>query len=112
MNDRELLKMAAKALRAEFSPGSSRRRTGPNWEQWEWDGPIGIVLGRRVLYPLTNNGDLFRVASQLKINIDFQDCSTWHRTQSGHLIQEYWGEDFGNIENAILRVAAEIGRSM
>lgn len=69
MNDRQLLELAAKACGGEFSPGTTQTRTGPTWNSWAWTGPEGIVLDKRVTYPLTNDGDAFRLAVKLKMQV-------------------------------------------
>lgn len=61
--------------------------------------------------PRDDDGDRLRLARALGISIDFADCCAWKRMPNGELIQEFWGGDFGDEAHAVLRAAAEIGRS-
>lgn len=55
--------------------------------------------------------DALTLAERLKINIDFQDCSVWHRFDDGRLVQDYWGGDYDpSFMLALVRCAAAIGR--
>ena len=91
-SDRELLALAAKAV------------NGGAWHPLTHDTPNGKWS------PLTDDGDRYRLISALKINIDWYDECAWIRLPSGELIQEFWGEEYGDEPHAVLRVAAEIGR--
>lgn len=105
MSDRELLTMAAKAAGIEITwenslPHPQRIeyfRGMPNYFVWN---------------PLTDDGDRYRLAQKLRINIDFADGCAWHRSPLGGLIQEFWGEDCPDEAHAIVGIAAEIGKAM
>jgi len=100
MEDKELLELAAKAAGLEFSYknefAGGKIKTGDCTVWWT---------------PLHDDGDRYRLARTLGISIDFEDCCAWKRLPSGSLIQEYWGGECGDEANAIVRVAAEIGRT-
>lgn len=102
MDDKELLKLAAKAIGGELSLGTSMRRTGPTWETWEWRGPIGIRLGPFTIYPMINNGDALVVA--VKIGL--------HLTGIGALCLEDGEDELSAARRAIVRAAAEIGKTL
>ncbi|MNR32399.1 hypothetical protein D3C85_1499830 [compost metagenome] len=122
MNERELLELTAKAIGGEFSPGTTKTRTGPNWETWEWTGPMGIILDSRLHYPLTDNGDAFRVAADLSLDIQY-DCypaaMNDNRRKAFRVrvwAYQWFKEDFDDnskmeaIRRVIVQAAANIGR--
>jgi len=101
--DRELLELAAKV--AGYVVHQYDETKGSCWiwngERYHW------------WCPLTDDGDRYRLARTLGINIDFAECYAWKRLPSGNLIQEFWGGDTGIDEaHAIVRaaVAAAIGK--
>lgn len=104
ITDRELLELAAKAAGYD---------TGHRWnaERLLIDSPVialcipGVSTGWN---PLDNDGDRYRLIRKLAINIDFHDCCAWKRLPNGNLIQEFWGEEYGDEAHAIVRAAAEI----
>lgn len=107
--DRELLELAAKAagLKLDVS-GTNGGRKGQGFD----------VMGNAVLdwhngetwNPLTDDGDRMRLARELGISIDYQDCCAWKRLPSGDLLQEFWGGECGDEAHAVVRVAAQIGK--
>lgn len=110
MNDRKLLEMAAKAA-GHTVDGLAREHCAylPN-------DAIHLCVrneqgGHTVWNPLTDDGDLMRLARRLGISIDYADKSAWTRLPLGGLIQDYWGGDWGDEAHAIVRVAAEIGKA-
>ncbi|MBR0883049.1 hypothetical protein ABIF65_004260 [Bradyrhizobium japonicum] len=92
--DRELLELAAKAigLNLRYNYLGGRDANQP------WD-------------PLTDDGDRYRLIRDLGMSICFKECTIYKRQINGDLIQEWWGGDCGDEEHAVLRAAAEIGRS-
>lgn len=99
-NDRELLELAAKAagyIRIADTFDSEKGIQMINWAYWN---------------PLNDFGDRYRLAQQLGLAIDFSECTVWKRLSDNALIQEYWGGDYGDEGYAIVRAAAEIGRTM
>jgi len=62
--------------------------------------------------PLIHEGERYRLARDLRMSIDFDDCYVCKRFPDHTLIQEFWGGECGDEAHAVLRVAAEIGRRM
>lgn len=62
--------------------------------------------------PLRDDGDRYLLAKTVGISIDFSDCCAWKRLSNGHLIQEFWGGEHGDEPHAVVRAAAEVGKSM
>jgi len=95
MNDRELLELAAKAagLRVNFHPAASY-----NWN------------------PLTSDADALRLAVKLKIAVDFDgiENGTAQAMQTDGArweIEPYGTDPYAATRRAIVRAAAELGRS-
>lgn len=107
MNDRELLELAA---RAAGVPGA--------WiENCPEDGcpTYSCGIGHRgritaLWNPLTDDGDALRLASKLRINLDYIDSTDTVSAQNG----SHWYfealDDYG-VRRAIVQVAAEIGKA-
>lgn len=108
MTDRELLELAAKAVGGEFSPGTTKHRTGATWDEWEWIGPQGITAPCFVgtAYPSIDDGDALRLAVELEIDLSFINGDTHADGQS-----EGGPDKRTNTRRAILRAAAEIGKA-
>lgn len=62
--------------------------------------------------PLRDDGDRYLLAKTVGISIDFSDCCAWKRLPNGDLIQEFWGGEHGDEPHAVVRAAAEVGKSM
>jgi len=64
--------------------------------------------------PYEYDGDLLGLARNLKIRIDYVDCSVWHAHKTLGWIGEYWGDlcECKNDGQAIVAVAAAIGDAM
>ena len=101
MTDKELLSLAAKAARLE-----------PNGVYgWKYEGDDCIWN------PLTDDGDALRLAVKLKMNveIDFDRVDVWLTSNE---TTEYLYDNpeptdpYAATRRAIVRAAAEIGRSM
>ena len=98
MTDRELLKLAAKAVGLKYSD--------LQWSEYEsdlvpWD-------------PINDDGDALRLAVMCKLTITYVANETWPDVIAitGHQITEQVGTDpFAATRRAIVRAAAEIGRS-
>lgn len=110
MTDHELLEMAAKAA------GVSA--------YWSTDGTIQarplfvvsvIVATGTMPYeeewnPLKNDGDAFRLAIRLKMEVDFDDVRVAVRTRQGiKVLEDEGGDLYAATRRAIVRAAAEIG---
>lgn len=102
MSDRELLEFAAKAAEYVLTDGSQGYRTFRCKGGVEWN-------------PLTDDGDALRLAVKLCIEIspcpecDSVACEPKGRPDS--VITTEALDDYG-VRRAIVRAAAEIGRSM
>ena len=102
MDDRELLELAAKAAGIEdtgvVADGIAHRFGGGYWN------------------PLTDDGDALRLATTLRLNIEYMDgtdsVAARHdeAAESGAYAVEAL-DDFG-VRRAIARAAAQIGRAM
>ena len=111
MNDKELLKLAAKAagIGLKFSADESvSPRLEKTWTSWN---------------PLTDDGDALRLAVKLDMQVEYLEFSGYARARSRmhhneEWCQEYCMSDMGikdpyaATRRAIVRVAAEIGKSM
>jgi hypothetical protein len=96
VNDRELLKMAAKAMHLpeNFSNAAYMRGWYSNWN------------------PLTDDGDALRLAVSLRMNIDIcQDGTSAYTLMSVECASNPL-DNGAATRRAIVRAAAEIGRSM
>ena len=90
MTDRELLELAAMAAGVELQ--DDHYWSDGFWTRWN---------------PLTDDGDALRLAVKLEMCIDFMDC----RVIAGNLPEVVIDFD-DDYRRAIVRAAAEIGRSM
>lgn len=108
MSDRELLELAAKAAGIEIVPCSCR------YEQWPFKYAEG--QGKRGHWnPLTDDGDALRLASGLCLNVLSSEACVVAEDEKGvECIEYFYGpEDYtSGWRRAIVRAAAEIGRSM
>lgn len=107
MNDRELLELAAKAAGIDLS-----------WDQ-DFGGadflPPLNVIGWKGWAPLADDGDAFRLAVKLTLEIDICHSGIAVRTPKGHKILIDADEEkdgYKATRRAIVRAAAEIGKSM
>lgn len=106
--DKELLEMAA---RAAGIPGKFREGHDPaiygsdecNWGIWDYPS---------MWNPLECNDDAMRLAFQLRINILHHDgrCEVY-QSPAGKSAKVR-GEGLSDLRNAIVRAAAQIGKSM
>lgn len=112
MTDQELLEMAAKAV------GIRGRFTENNPEDGAPCYSSGINVGHRVQIlwnPLTDDGDALRLAVKLEMQLRLRHSEneiSIYGAPEGR-IDEIVGDDpFSATRRAIVRVAAEIGKSM
>lgn len=107
MTDRELLELAAKAAGIEIHPDNidSPIESIITVEEWWWN-------------PLTNDGDALRLAAKLWICIDTEGesiCASIYRAHPKDCIHAH-ERDFDDLSaalrRAIVRAAAELGRTM
>jgi hypothetical protein len=106
MTDRELLELAAKAA-------------GIEWENVPTMGADLLLEKGGVWNPLNDDGDALRLAVKLRLDIGFEKLhlvSVWSDPQDGWIIEhcdDGMGADISEkTRRAIVRAAAEIGRSM
>jgi hypothetical protein len=64
----------------------------------------------RVWNPLTDDGDALRLACKLHINVFIYEDET--STATSGVVAKNWGSVEANTRRAIVRAAAEIGRTM
>lgn len=102
MNDRELLELAAKAAGIPVTPDCHI----PSGGLWLFNVDVD-----RVWNPLADDGDALRLAATLKLTVDFERGVVWG---AGHLDDTCLGrveDDEPSMRRAIVRAAAEIGRT-
>ena len=91
MNDKELLKLAAKAA------GISK----------QWDGSlVDRNHPQRIWNPLTDDGDAFRLMVALRLWRDDPDICCVER------VEDHNGDELSATRKAIVRAAAEIGEML
>lgn len=106
MNDKELLELAAKAI----------KKPRQMWD-YEWCRNHGHMVTKASMWnPLTDDGDALRLA--VKLNIVIWEYYQYERAMAevryGTATGEYWelGEDkYAATRRAIVRAAAEIGKN-
>lgn len=109
MNDRELLEMAARAAGIELIGGSKTPMV------WENGCPLDYM---REWNPLTDDGDALRLAVKLRLEIErskHSECVVYvGEVEAGQLFErsEEKTDIFAAARRAIVRDAAEIGRTM
>jgi hypothetical protein len=107
MNDRELLELAAEAAGIELSDWSSSENGFIRYH----------FVTRHIWNPLIDDADAFRLAVKLEmdieITIDPSNDAKWVWVYlRGHALTESCGNDpYAATRRAIVRAAAEIGRS-
>jgi hypothetical protein len=100
MTDKELLELAAKAAGIELDWD-----VPPKSPPWRMTG-TGEDKGPAAQWtPLTDDGDLFRLAQKLNIVIDFNEGFAEHWSTLRH----HFGDNGRTVHHAVLQVAAEIG---
>ncbi|MBA6068383.1 hypothetical protein [Pseudomonas mosselii] len=115
MSDRELLALAAKAL---DDPKLFANTTGGPWQYW-----IGFCEEMqcdvtRLWNPLEDDGDALRLANSVRLTIYHADLAVVvkHKQYSwewlGEMVPEDGGDRNAAARRAIVRAAAEIGKSM
>ena len=104
MTDRELLELAAKAAGEYISP--------PKGHAISDDLPVVFTYMGKPWNPLTDDGDALRLAVKLKLLIDgCSNCVQTMEQDHGWFYGES-GDEYAKTRRAIVRAAAEIGRSM
>lgn len=106
-SDKELLELAAKAAGIEIKGWAFDK---PYTKCWSQSGNGYSSFDAEYWNPITNTVDRYRLIAELKLGIDFTECTVWKRLLDGTLIQEFWGGECGDEAHAVLRVAAAIGK--
>ena len=101
-NDRELLELAAKAA-------------GIAW--WDSNDTNGLIKHNGILWnPLTDDGDALRLAVKLELEICFNNqeegTTVWCPAIGDWLPEKHGDDPYAATRRAIVRAAAEIGRTM
>ena len=106
MTDKELLELAAKAAGIELTQGYGEPAwrcmfyQDENYECFYWN-------------PIDDDGDALRLAVKLEMELDFSDDETSATKELRVRAVEYHeGDPYAATRRAIVRAAAEIGRSM
>ena len=109
MSDRELLELAAKAAGYQFST-SMRSLSRP---------PVPVILGESGRWkqwdPLHDDGDALRLAVKLELQIRLAHSEneiSVYGAPSGRIDESVFADPYAATRRAIVRAAAEIGRSM
>lgn len=103
MTDRKLLELAAKAAGYTLE-----NNTDANGLYWPWCVELGDNW-----CPLTNDGDAFRLAVRLEIDLQFSCSATWVELAPGHLHHEAHRDDpYAATRRAIVRAAAALGEEL
>ena len=104
MTDRELLELAAKAAGYEYTSDDCTKEIllniEGNYENYPWN-------------PLTDDGDALRLAVKLQIDIGFwlDHASADNCISEKSHYEDYNGDPYAATRRAIVRAAAEIGKS-
>ena len=105
MTDKELLELAAKAAGIELTYVPQNTR--------EWADFRNEHGGETPWNPLTDDGDALRLAVKLEMELDFSDDETSATKELRVRAVEYHeGDPYAATRRAIVKAAAEIGRSM
>ena len=101
--DRELLELAAKAA-----------GIGTTWtDTYRQFFKDGYELGQRAFWnPLTDDGDALRLAVMLRMHVSVYPTRTSVTADDVYLEQLHGVDPMGATRGAIVRAAAEIGRSL
>lgn len=114
MNDRELLELAARAagIKARWFKVNQWRQVGGNRMQTGRDDVFG-THHRKPWNPLTDDGDALRLAVTLDLLVDICRDHTCVCSETVDPILQVQGKEKGEAtRRAIVRAAAEIGKSM
>jgi hypothetical protein len=109
MTDRELLEAAAKAAGKKVHTRNQADRDACG------AGDVGLWIseGQTCWNPLTDDGDALRLAVKLKMTVDITDEASGAGAIGLKWCSEPYKDDpYAATRRAIVRAAAEIGRSM
>jgi uncharacterized protein (DUF1684 family) len=106
MNDKELLELAAKAAEIKLCfirDDMPRNCTGMHESMNIFSAPIWN--------PLTDDGDALRLAVKLFFEIDISNVAISIRSSNGLLFEKVDTDPYTATRRAIVRAAAEIGKT-
>ena len=113
-NDRELLELAAKAAGLPYKYWDGKSVHWPNKGFFFLD-VAGTPFGK-VWNPLTDDGDALRLAVKLELEICFNNqeegTTVWCPAIGDWLPEKHGDAPYAATRRAIVRAAAEIGRTM
>ena len=118
MSDRELLELAAKAAGVDYKPDNKDWKHDDHCAFWDYDDLC--TCGAR-WNPLTDDGDALRLAVKLGLLVDcdsvLQEVEAVlvmrsHEDDYARMSEKYGTDPYAATRRAIVRAAAEIGRSM
>jgi hypothetical protein len=118
MTDRELLELAAKAAGIKYDPKLSEpHENGTWWGLWLKYDREPHEFDRRNWNPLTDDGDAFRMMTDLRMAVQVRREFTIASARGPHGIRPevMWNNADGKAEaarRAIVMCAAEIGKAM
>ena len=100
MTDKELLVLAAKAAGMRLNH-QGQPTTGNYYDSsdFNWN-------------PLTDDGDALRLAVKLGVSMNLQLCTILPTKEIGFIAEDKYPDPYASTRRAIVRSAAEIGRSM
>jgi hypothetical protein len=109
MSDRELLELAAKAAGLPHQWCDA-------WNMMAKPRPDGGFFFDKVWNPLRDDGDALRLAVQLDLHVHPSGDEVWVSNPATSLAEDvvfetYRGDPYAATRRAIVRAAAEIGRS-
>ncbi len=121
MSDKELLELAAKAAGIDYDPDKSKPHpvSGAFWGLWLHIKGEPYEGQRRRWNPLTGDGDALRLA--VRLNIEFACFDDSQKVNAGVWSEDskpydcmtpYNGDKQAATRRAIVRAAAEIGKTM
>lgn len=110
MNDRELLELAANAAGIEGAYKTLHRSRRDHFSQIRHFIREAFVSKGLVWDPLNDDGDAFRLAYALQMDVDYRSCRVVFGDDDQTL--EFLYDGSRGVRRAITQAAAEIGKSM
>lgn len=106
--DRELLELAAKAVGIELKWGVEAAGEYPYYTLPR----TGLYLVHYAWNPLLDDGDALRLAVKLQIQITPRTDGKSEAAHTAYFIEQNNGDPYAATRRAIVRAAAQIGRTM
>ena len=112
MNDRELLKLSAKACNIELHDSTDGTVKNRPILIYSVSSRVGGLPYSDEWNPLRMDSQAFRLAIRLKMEVDFDDVRVAVRTRQGiKVLEDAGGDLYAATRRAIVRAAAEIGKA-